>query len=167
MRKALMGHQPGVKLSVIKAKDVWAAIKEFNSLGRGKFLKRYGFSRASKFYLIHEQRIYDTKALIGAAYRHATGRRLSNEQFAGGVQTKSVFRRIKQEARFRDSEVFEDTFGELNNLSASSTVSHARNRICGSWASPNGTHLASIGSFICDGFPAFTWLQPSPHSRGE
>jgi hypothetical protein len=94
------------------------AIQEFNDLGRYRFLKKYGFSRSSKFYLIHDQRIYDTKALVGAAYLHATGRKLTSDKFSGGAQTEAVFRRIKkQETCFVNYKVFEDTLGELSNLS--------------------------------------------------
>jgi hypothetical protein len=107
-----------VRLSEVDASALLAAIQEFNDLGRDKFLKKYGFSRSSKFYLIHEQRIYDTKALVGAAYRHATGRKLTYDKFAGGAQTKAVLEGImKQEVRFSRSKLFEDTLGELSNLS--------------------------------------------------
>jgi hypothetical protein len=44
------------------------AIAEFNVQGRGRLLKRYKFSRSSKFYLIHGQRLYDTKVLVAVAY---------------------------------------------------------------------------------------------------
>jgi hypothetical protein len=102
---------------VVDAKALLMAIQEFNDLGRYKFLKKYSFSRSSKFYLIHEQRIYDTKALVGAAYFHATGKKLSNDKFGGGAPTEAVFRRIKEEdERFGNDEVFEDKLGELSNL---------------------------------------------------
>jgi len=107
-----------VKLSVIDTKAMKKAIEEYDQLGREKFLKQYGFSRSSKFYLHYNKRLYDVKALVGAAYRHATGRRLANNMFGGGAQTNAVFRRIeKEDARFSTYEVFEDTLGELSNLS--------------------------------------------------
>ncbi len=112
------GRQTSVTLSVIDEIALLKAIEEFNDLGRAKFLKKYGFSRSSKFYLIHEQRLYDTKALVSAAYRHATGKRLAHDRFSGGAQTEAVFQRLKKDAnRFRHSKVFEDTLGELSNLS--------------------------------------------------
>jgi hypothetical protein len=93
------------------------AINEFNERGRVQFLKRYGFSRSSKFFLVYRQRLYDTKALVAAAYRHATGRMLRHNQFAGGAQTGSVFRRLlEQDPGFRQN-VFEDRLHELRNLS--------------------------------------------------
>jgi hypothetical protein len=107
-----------LSLSVIDAASLLKAIKEFNVLGRVKFLKRYGFSRSSKFYLIHEQRIYDSKALAGAAYFHATGNRLAKDKFAGGTQANAALERVmKQKTCFSRSKLFKDTLGELNNLS--------------------------------------------------
>lgn len=112
------GRKMSVTLSVIDEIALLKAIEEFNALGRAKFLKKYGFSRSAKFYLIHEQRLYDTKALVSAAYLRATGRRLAHDRFSGGAQTVAVFQRLKKDAnRFRHSKVFEDTLGELGNLS--------------------------------------------------
>ncbi len=106
-----------VRLSVIDADTMLVEIQEFNDLGRDRFLKRYSFSRSSKFYLIHEERIYDTKVLVGAAYLHATGKRLASNRFTGGVRTKAVFQKIKQkDPRFAHCVVFEDKLGELANL---------------------------------------------------
>jgi len=113
-----MRLRSSVRFPAVDASALLAAIKEFNDLGRDKFLKKYDFSRSSKFYLIHEQRIYDTKALVGAAYRRAPGKKLTNDKFSGGVQTKAALERImKPEALFRHSKLFEDTLGELSNLS--------------------------------------------------
>ena len=112
------GRQTSVTLSVIDEIALLKAIEEFNDLGRAKFLKKYDFSRSSKFYLIHEQRLYDTKALVSAAYRHATGRRLAHDRFRGGAQTVAVFLRLIKDAnRFGHSKVFEDKLGEHGNLS--------------------------------------------------
>lgn len=111
-------RQTSVTLSEIDEVSLLKAIEEFNNLKRAKFLKKYGFSRSSKFYLVHEQRLYDTKALISAAYYHATGKRLAHNRFSGGAQTVAVFRRLKKDVnRFRRSKVFEDTLGELSHLS--------------------------------------------------
>ncbi len=112
------GRQKSVRLSVIDEIAMLKAIEEYNDLGRAKFLKKYGFSKSSKFYLIHEKRLYDTKALVSAAYRRTTGRRLAHDRFSGGAQTVAVFERLKKDAnRLRKSKWFEDTLGELGNLS--------------------------------------------------
>lgn len=118
VRSSCEGHvavqrkiSPG--LTVIDAPAMVSAIHEFNELGRTKFLKKYGVSRSSKFYLIHEEQLYDTKALVAAAYHHKTGQRLRNTEFGGGAQTKAVFDRLD----FASKKVFKDTLGELRNLS--------------------------------------------------
>jgi len=103
-------------LAVIDAQAMKKAIAEFNERGRAQFLKRYGLLRSSKFYLIFGQRLYDTKALVAAAYRYATGKWLRYTKFSGGPQTQSVFRRLaQQDSNFEW--VFEDTLCELRNLS--------------------------------------------------
>lgn len=107
-----------IRLTAIDAAALLAAIGEFNRLGRTKFLAAYGFSRSSKFYAFHQDRLYDTKALVAAAFRHAMGKRIGNHQFSGGAQTTKVLVRIKkQDLRFRRLKVFEDSLGELRNLS--------------------------------------------------
>lgn len=111
-----MARKNSLGLRVITAEAMRKAIAEFNELGRVKFLKQYRFSRSSKFYLMYEQRLYDSKALVAAAFRHATGKRLANTEFGGGAQTKAVFSRLSK----TDPKIatpFEDKFGELRNLS--------------------------------------------------
>ena len=108
-----MGMQASVGLSAVTPTSILDAIKEFKNLGRAKFLRKYGFSRSSKFYLLHANRIYDTKALIGAAYSYATGRKIRHDQFGGGPQTN----RLIEKARLSDGKIFEDNLGELSNLS--------------------------------------------------
>lgn len=43
------------------------AIEEYERVGREAFLTRYGFGRAKWWYLLHERRQYDSKAVVGAA----------------------------------------------------------------------------------------------------
>lgn len=100
-------------LTVIDAHAMWAAINEFNKLGRAKFLKKYHFSRSSKFYLKFEERIYDTKALVAAAFQHKTKHAVI--KFGGGPQTKAVFTRLVKENSAFDG-WFEDKLGELHYL---------------------------------------------------
>lgn len=111
-----MGRKKTTDLTVINAEAMGQAITEFDELGRVRFLREYRFSRSSKFYLMYGQRLYDSKALVASAYRHATGRRLPNTAFGGGEQTKAVFRRISEKDPEFNS-VFEDELGELRNLS--------------------------------------------------
>jgi hypothetical protein len=91
MRNKVERRKISPGLAVIDARAMRAAIEEFKARGRVQFLKRYGFSRSSKFYFIFEQRLYDTKVLVAAAYRHATGKMLRHTQFGGGAQTSAFF----------------------------------------------------------------------------
>jgi 5-methylcytosine-specific restriction enzyme A len=60
-------------ISVVTAEAVKMAVAEFNELGRGAFLKKYGF-RQSQYYLLHfEGSEYDSKAIIGAAFGYLPG----------------------------------------------------------------------------------------------
>lgn len=111
-----MRRRTSPDLTVIKAPDMRKTIEEFNALERAKFLKRYDSSRSSKFYLMFGDRLYDTKALVSAAYKHATGKALRHTEFGGGDQTRAVFLRLAQQDRDFTGP-FEDELGELRNLS--------------------------------------------------
>jgi hypothetical protein len=95
------------------------AIHEFDKLGRGKLLRQYGFGRASKFYFLHEEKLYDTKPLISASYFYVTGEKLAHNGLSGGRQTISAINNsIRSSSKFRGSRAFEDVLGELRNVSA-------------------------------------------------
>jgi hypothetical protein len=107
-----------VNLSRINSQAIQRAIIEYDKCGRRVFLKKYGFSRSSKFYLLHNERIYDTKPVVSAAYFYATGTKLPNNKFHGGPQTKTAIENgIGRASQFILSKIFEDKFGELRNLS--------------------------------------------------
>jgi hypothetical protein len=60
-----------VALTELTSRDaVLAAIKEFQSLGRETFLRKYGFAPSRKFLISHEDGEYDSKAIAGVAYGH-------------------------------------------------------------------------------------------------
>jgi 5-methylcytosine-specific restriction protein A len=90
-----------MSLAEISRDAVLAAIAEYDELGRDRFLEVYGFGRARRYVVLHDDREYDSKALMGAAHRHATGQALRAAEFSGGVQT--VVRRLGElEFDFRD-----------------------------------------------------------------
>ncbi len=60
---------------------------ECDHVGRDRFLERYGFERARQYFLYHDGVHYDSKAIIGVAYRYVTGRPLAAGQFSGGQRT--------------------------------------------------------------------------------
>jgi 5-methylcytosine-specific restriction protein A len=73
-------------LTSITAESVERAITEFDSMTRDAFLKKYGFGKAKEYFLAIDGRYYDSKAIIGVAYKHvsANGRPLRFDDFSGG-----------------------------------------------------------------------------------
>lgn len=69
----------------VQPAHVFAAVHEYDELGQSRFLEKYGFAPARAYRLLIDDRSYDSKAILGAAYGYATGRALSSHQFSGGV----------------------------------------------------------------------------------
>jgi 5-methylcytosine-specific restriction enzyme A len=61
------------------------AIEEYDRLGQEQFLAEYGFGRATAYLLIYQGRSYDSKAILGVAYKLATGVGIGAQDFSGGV----------------------------------------------------------------------------------
>ena len=70
--------------NVVDRPHVLAAIAECDRLGSKEFLRRHGFGRARAYMLWHRGEEYDSKAILGVAYLHATGRPATSEEFSGG-----------------------------------------------------------------------------------
>ena len=66
---------------------VHKALNEFDALGRDDFLAKYGFRRATSYYVQHNGRLYDSKAIVGAAHGFQTGTPLVASEFSGGDAT--------------------------------------------------------------------------------
>ena len=64
--------------------DVERALAEYDRLGAEAFFAEHGFSYATTYELIWEERAYPPKAILGTAYELATGERLAAEDFEGG-----------------------------------------------------------------------------------
>src|SRR6266487_512939 len=75
-------------LASLTREAVLAAVAEFDNLGRADFLRKYGFSKAKSYFLELNERLYDSKAVVGRALR------LSPVDFSGGDQT--VARRLEE-----------------------------------------------------------------------
>ena len=56
-------------LADVTRAGVLAAVEEFDRLGRDAFLRLTGFGRARAYYLEHDGRLYDSKAIAGYAHR--------------------------------------------------------------------------------------------------
>ncbi|MGX2996451.1 HNH endonuclease [Streptomyces sp. JNUCC 64] len=73
-------------LSEVTRAEVVRAIEEHDRLGRGEFLRRYGFAPARTYLLRYEGRLYDSKAVLGAAHGFLPGRApLGRADFSGGA----------------------------------------------------------------------------------
>ena len=68
---------------------VLRAIDQFDRLGRPTFLAKYGFHKATDYFVRYRGRAYDSKALAGAAYGFQFPRRgpLAPDKFSGGLTT--------------------------------------------------------------------------------
>ena len=68
---------------------VLSAIKEFDNLGRDKFLESYGFGRSIRYFLDHNGGLYDSKAIVGVAhgYEYPEIGPLGPYDFTGGDAT--------------------------------------------------------------------------------
>lgn len=70
------------------------AMAEYDAIGQGGFLEKYGFGKAYRFLLKNGIRRYDSKAILGAAYGYQHPRKgpLKPSNFSGGEKT--VARRL-------------------------------------------------------------------------
>ena len=73
-----------VQLAKVTRESVLVAIAECDRLGRDEFLSHHGFREASEYYLLFGGNVYDSKAIVGVAYRFDTGSAVRSADFAGG-----------------------------------------------------------------------------------
>ncbi|MGG5889443.1 HNH endonuclease [Falsiroseomonas sp. HC035] len=68
---------------------VLQAIRELDDLGREAFLAKYGYGEAREFWLLHNGERYDSKAIVGVAFKYqkGIGQALDREDFSGGSAT--------------------------------------------------------------------------------
>src|SRR6266496_3946269 len=80
--------------------DVVRATEEYDRLGQAQFLAEHGFGRATAYLLIYRGRSYDSKAILGVAYKFATGVCIGAHDFSGGTYgAAGVLRKLGFEAR--------------------------------------------------------------------
>jgi hypothetical protein len=63
---------------------VLRAIEEYDRLGPARFFAEHGFAPTTTYDLVHDERRYPPKAILGTAYELATGQRLHSGDFEGG-----------------------------------------------------------------------------------
>ncbi len=71
----------------LNKKAVLSAIAEYDRIGQDAFLNKYGFGKARTYVLTYKRKFYDSKAIVGAAYRHQYGTALKPSDFSGGKAT--------------------------------------------------------------------------------
>ncbi|MEW2522472.1 HNH endonuclease signature motif containing protein [Actinacidiphila alni] len=83
-------------LSDLTRGEIEQAIAEFDRLGRAEFLATYAFGPALRYFLLHEGRRYDSKAVVGVAHGYLAGQRaLTTKDFSGGLGSAvGVLRRL-------------------------------------------------------------------------
>ena len=64
--------------------DVMRAIEEYDELGPETFFSQHGFGPTTTYDLVWSKRRYPPKAILGAAYELAIGKRLDPADFEGG-----------------------------------------------------------------------------------
>jgi hypothetical protein len=69
--------------NLVNRAHVLAALDEYDRLGSREFLSRYRFGRSTAYTLWHGGQEYDSKAVLGVAYLHATGRAATRDELTG------------------------------------------------------------------------------------
>lgn len=75
---------------------VLRAVQEFDAVGRMRFLDTYGFRPAKRYLLRVGGQLYDSKAIVGAAYgyEHPNRGPLRSEEFTGGIVGAGAARQL-------------------------------------------------------------------------
>lgn len=69
--------------------SVISALKEYDVLGKTSFLSKYKFKESTSYFLYFNNKLYDSKAIVGVAYKYEypTEEYLHSEEFSGGKST--------------------------------------------------------------------------------
>ena len=74
-------------LKVSQREYVISAIREYDKLGRTKFLEKYDFSKAKEYFLVYKGQLYDCKPLVYGAYVLQFGEKLKTRRSQGVQKT--------------------------------------------------------------------------------
>lgn len=72
--------------SAVTRAHVLTAVDEYDRRGDEEFLTEYGFGQTHDYVLRHDGKDYDSKAVLGAAQWHATGKPATIKQFTEGKE---------------------------------------------------------------------------------
>lgn len=146
--------------SLTKRSAVLQVMTEYDRVGRDAFLGRHGFGRAKWWYVVHDGKQYDSKAIVGAAIGMETGHALTAADFKGGEG--SVVRKLREldflvirvavsDASSRLPEEVPDTFPEgmrstvtVNRVERSATARLACIEIHGTACAVCGVNLEHV-----------------------
>lgn len=80
----------------LTAEAVLNAIQEYDRIGQPAFLEKYGVDKSRSYYLLHQGKRYDSKAIAAAAHGYAVPKLgpLDRQHFSGGAAT--VQRRLEE-----------------------------------------------------------------------
>ncbi|WP_454043869.1 hypothetical protein [Cellulosimicrobium sp. Marseille-Q8652] len=80
--------------SAVTRQHILSAIAECDDRGTENFLGVYGFTPSVRETLDHEGRTYDSKAILGVAHKHATGRTATAEELDGSrIDATTILRK--------------------------------------------------------------------------
>lgn len=102
---------------------VLAALREYDSIGRDAFLAKYGFRKAHNYFLLHDGKQYDSKAIVGAAHGHQFPAKgpLRFDEFSGGEATvRQVLRTLGYEVEHISTPVRDGLMAALAGLKVAS-----------------------------------------------
>lgn len=149
--------------TLVNRSHVLAAIAEHDRLGSREFLSRYRFGRARAYTLWHGGQEYDSKAILGVAYLHATGRVATREEFRGGEHGAA---KVLQGLGFDvvvDEQLLGSEEGSARTVSAAATAAPGKPSAASKAAKPSRTkpaeppvrlcptcHVAVPASGVCD-----------------
>jgi len=150
---------------ISSSEAVEAAIREYEQVGQGPFLQKYGFKKAQSYFLDKDGRLFDSKAIIGAAhgYQFPEQGPLKSSEFSGGEAT--VGRKLQElgfEVRVGDVGSSKPEQTPDTDLSASpaiwvekTIVTNRADRIAGEfalgkmlWSPQSGSRGADIYRFM-------------------
>jgi ribosomal protein L32 len=69
----------------VRPEHVLLALEEFDRVGADEFLSRYGFDASGEHDLVHNEKSYDSLAVLGVAHLRATGELAPLDDLSGGA----------------------------------------------------------------------------------
>lgn len=138
----------------VTAADVLAAIREWDALGRGDFLAKYGFGEARRYFLRANGTDYDSKAIVGAAHTLRHGTPLTAAEFSGGEAT---VQRLLEDLGFE----------VVVRPSASSSTAAVTDETLGAWVLKCNPDVWDLRGYIAGGKKGLRTWTVVPNYRAD